>query len=78
MDAPEVQNIDNAIYTVSHFDLQWHLETDIDRALAQLINLGPLRLERQLNLGVEIVVNSDADQIRINATSERTAMAYPG
>ena len=78
MDAPQVQNIDNAIYILSHFGLHWHLETDIDRALAQLINLGPLRLERQLRLGGEIVVNADADQILINATSERTAMALPG
>jgi hypothetical protein len=52
------------------------LETDIDRALAQLINLGFMRSERQLNLGVEIVANAGEDQIMINATSERPTVAH--
>ena len=78
MDAPKVQNIDDAIYTSPRFDLHLYLESAIDRTWARVIYMGLIFVERQLTLGGTIDVTADADHIKITATNERPTVAHPG
>ena len=78
MDTLKVQSIADAIYTAPSFDLCWHLESAIDRTWAQVIYMGLMCVERQLNLGGTIDVTADTDHIKSTATSERPTVAHPG
>ena len=77
MDAPKVQSIADAIYTIPRFDLHWHLKSAIDRTWAQLIYMRLMCLERQLTLSGTIDVVADSDNIKITATSEQPTVAHP-